>query len=184
MAQTVANIGGSWPAGVSSSLYPCEARRDWFLSRWRQETNRGRGEAPTPPRASQKRQAWQYRTFRSKSARQVSRTHAAYIAREGKYAARLEKGERLEAEEAGDLPAWAQANPQEFWQAADRHERANGATYREFEIALPRELAATDRLALVREFIQQELGDRHAYQFAIHCPTAIDGKTATRPRHV
>ena len=102
--------------------------------------------------------------------------HAAYIAREGKYANRLEKGERLEATEAGNLPAWAQANPLEFWQAADLHERANGTTYREFEVALPRELAAADRLSLVREFIAQELGDRHAYQFAIHCPTAVDGK--------
>lgn len=102
--------------------------------------------------------------------------HAAYIAREGKYADRLEKGERLEATEAGNLPAWAQASPQEFWNAADLHERKNGTTYREFEISLPRELAAADRLALVREFIQQELGDRHAYQFAIHCPTAVDGK--------
>jgi hypothetical protein len=102
--------------------------------------------------------------------------HAAYIAREGKYADRLEKGERLEATEAGNLPAWAQASPQEFWNAADLHERKNGTTYREFEVALPRELAAADRLALVREFIQQELGDRHAYQFAIHCPTAVDGK--------
>lgn len=102
--------------------------------------------------------------------------HAAYIAREGKYADRLEIGEKLEATEAGNMPAWAQASPQEFWQAADQNERANGTTYREFEIALPRELAAADRLALVREFIQQELGDRHAYQFAIHCPTAVDGK--------
>jgi hypothetical protein len=102
--------------------------------------------------------------------------HAAYVARDGKYADRLKKGERLEATEAGNLPAWAQANPQEFWQAADRHERANGTTYREFEIALPRELAAADRLSLVREFVAQELGDRHAYQFAIHCPTAVDGK--------
>jgi len=102
--------------------------------------------------------------------------HAAYVARDGKYADRLEKGERLEATEAGNMPAWAQANPQEFWQAADRHERSNGTTYREFEIALPRELAAADRLSLVREFVAQELGDRHAYQFAIHCPTAVDGK--------
>jgi hypothetical protein len=89
--------------------------------------------------------------------------HASYIAREGKYADRLESGEKLEATEAGNMPAWAQANPQEFWQAADQNERANGTTYREFEIALPRELAAADRLALVREFIQQELGERHAY---------------------
>ena len=102
--------------------------------------------------------------------------HAAYIAREGKYADRLEQGEKLEATEAGNLPAWAQANPQEFWNAADLHERKNGTTYREFEISLPRELATADRLSLVREFIQQELGDRHAYQFAIHCPTAVDGK--------
>ena len=62
----------------------------------------------------------------------------------------------------------------EFWQAADLHERANGTTYREFEVALPRELAAADRLALVREFIAQELGERHAYQFAIHCPTQLN----------
>ena len=102
--------------------------------------------------------------------------HAAYIAREGRYADRLDKGERLEAKEAGNMPAWAQINPLEFWQAADQHERANGTTYREFEIALPRELTAADRLALVREFVRQELGDRHAYQFAIHCPTAVDGQ--------
>lgn len=102
--------------------------------------------------------------------------HAAYIAREGRYADRLDKGERLEAKEAGNMPAWAQINPLEFWQAADQHERANGTTYREFEIALPRELTAADRLALVREFVRQEIGDRHAYQFAIHCPTAVDGQ--------
>jgi hypothetical protein len=102
--------------------------------------------------------------------------HAAYIARDGRYAGRLERGEKLEATGAGNLPAWAQANQLEFWQAADLHERANGTTYREFEVALPRELAAADRLALVREFIAQELGERHAYQFAIHCPTAVDGQ--------
>ena len=37
--------------------------------------------------------------------------HAAYIAREGRYADRLDKGERLEAKEAGNMPAWAQINP-------------------------------------------------------------------------
>lgn len=101
--------------------------------------------------------------------------HAAYIAREGRYADRLEKGERLEATEAGNMPAWAQSNPQAFWQAADAHERANGTTYREMEIALPRELDASQRRELVAGFVQQELGDRHAYQWAIHVPTAADG---------
>ena len=101
--------------------------------------------------------------------------HAAYIAREGQYANRLERGERLEATEAGNMPAWAQSNPLAFWQAADAYERKNGTTYREMEIALPRELSAAQRIELVREFVRQEIGDRHAYQWALHVPTAADG---------
>ncbi len=56
--------------------------------------------------------------------------------------------------------------------AADRHERANGATYREIEIALPRELNPDQRQALVLDFIRQEIGERHAHQWAIHNPGA------------
>lgn len=102
--------------------------------------------------------------------------HAAYIARAGKYGRYLERGEKLEATEAGNMPAWARDNPLEFWQAADAYERANGTTYREMEIALPRELDAAQRVALVRDFVRQEIGERHAYQWAIHAPTAADGK--------
>lgn len=101
--------------------------------------------------------------------------HAAYIAREGKYANRLEKGEKLEATEAGNMPAWAQKTPQAFWQAADANERKNGTTYREMEIALPRELNKRERAELVRDFVRQEIGERHAYQWAIHSPKAADG---------
>lgn len=101
--------------------------------------------------------------------------HAAYIAREAQYAHRLAHGEHLEAKGAGNLPAWALSEPNRFWQAADRHERANGTTYREMEIALPRELTPAQRLALVRAFVEQELGARHAYQWAIHTPRAADG---------
>ena len=75
--------------------------------------------------------------------------HAAYISREGQYAQRLERGEKLEATEAGNMPAWATAQPQQFWQAADAFERANGTTYREMEIALPRELQPEQRLSLI-----------------------------------
>ena len=59
-----------------------------------------------------------------------------------------------------------------FWSAADRHERANGATYREIEIALPRELNPDQRQALILDFIRQEIGERHAHQWAIHNPGA------------
>lgn len=95
--------------------------------------------------------------------------HAAYIFREGHYA-RDEKLERLDAKEAGNMPAWAEADPVSFWRVADEHERANGTTYREMEIALPRELAVEERVALVRAFVAQEIGTAHAYQWAIHTP--------------
>jgi hypothetical protein len=101
--------------------------------------------------------------------------HADYIAREGAYARRLDKGEALEATESGNMPRWAETNPGEFWRSADAHERANGTTYREFELALPRELPPEDRAALVRDFVKQELGERHAYTWAIHRPKAADG---------
>ncbi|RYF11553.1 MAG: MobA/MobL family protein, partial [Oxalobacteraceae bacterium] len=93
--------------------------------------------------------------------------HASYIFREGHYA-RDETLERLDATETGNMPSWAVNDPVSFWRAADAHERVNGTTYREMEIAIPRELAIEDRTALVREFVRQEIGDRHAYQWAIH----------------
>jgi hypothetical protein len=101
--------------------------------------------------------------------------HAAYIAREGKYAARLDRDEKLEATGSGNMPAWAQHCPQEFWSAADAYERKNGTTYREMEIALPREFSPQQRADLVHDFVRQEIGDRHAYQWAIHSPKAADG---------
>ena len=102
--------------------------------------------------------------------------HAEYISRTGKYAKKLEQGEKLEATESGNMPAWAGENPLTFWQAADQYERANGTVYREHEIALPRELTAEQRAELVREWVHHELGDRHAYTWAIHNKTALDGK--------
>src|SRR5690349_8110697 len=102
--------------------------------------------------------------------------HAAYIVREGQHARHLSRGEKLEACEGGNLPAWAEHDPLLFWQAADAHERSNGTTYREMEIALPRELDVEQRAGLVRAFVAQEIGGRHAYQWAIHTPIAADGQ--------
>ena len=98
--------------------------------------------------------------------------HAAYISREPSYARR----EGLEHSKHGNLPTWAQADPLDFWRAADTHERANGAVYREIEVALPRELTPAQRRALMHEFIDAHLGLRYAYTLAIHNPTAaLDG---------
>ena len=108
-------------------------------------------------------------------------SHSQYIARSGPYEYLLEReksrgaSEALEATRHGNMPTWAQDNPALFWQAADAHERKNGAPYREFEIALPRELTPEQRLDLVQAWVNQEIGDRHPYQFAVHCPLATDG---------
>jgi len=100
--------------------------------------------------------------------------HAQYIAREGEY--KVKHQEKLEAVEHGNLPNWAQGNPNLFWQCADEFERKNGAAYREIEIALPRELTSKQCQDLVQVFVEQELGDQHAYTWAIHSPKAsIEG---------
>ncbi|WP_077870535.1 MobA/MobL family protein [Escherichia coli] len=98
--------------------------------------------------------------------------HADYIERKEKYRDRQD----LEYSAHGNMPEWARDNPSHFWQAADQFERANGSTYRELEIALPRELTPEQRLELVQDFVRQEAGERHAWSFAIHNPKAsIDG---------
>ena len=66
------------------------------------------------------------------------------------------------------MPTWAKEDSAEFWRACDDLERANGRAYREFEVALPRELPHKEQAALVRQFVSEQLGDRHAYAWAIH----------------
>jgi hypothetical protein len=100
--------------------------------------------------------------------------HAEYIEREGEY--KLKHQEKLEATEHGNMPDWAQDDPNLFWRCADEFERKNGSTYREIEIALPRELTPQQRKGLVQVFVEHELGDKHAYTWAIHTPKAsIEG---------
>lgn len=113
--------------------------------------------------------------------------HAAYIARVGNYARLLNspKAEVLECCEHGNMPAWAQDDPLQFWIEADQRERKNGAIYREFELALPNELTPDQARDLVREFVAQEIGEKHAYTFAIHNGTAaLDGVQKNRNAHI
>ena len=90
--------------------------------------------------------------------------HSGYIAREGIYAERND----LIAREVGNMPTWAQANSADFWQACDELERANGRAYREFEVALPREFTHEQQRELVRQFVSEQLGNKHVYEWALH----------------
>jgi len=102
--------------------------------------------------------------------------HASYIARQGKHG-KDGKHEDLIFVQHGNLPAWASGDPAVFWKAADMHERANGASYREFEVALPTELTREQNIELVHEFVQQVIGNK-TFQLAIHEPNAAIGGVA------
>jgi hypothetical protein len=108
--------------------------------------------------------------FKSSSQAPPATAHAQYIAREGQYQGRG----GVELVESGNMPEFAQADPLMFWTAADAHERANGRTYTEIQIALPRELAPAQRQELAREATRELLGDRFAYTLAVHVPLAKD----------
>ena len=109
--------------------------------------------------------------------------HAAYISREGKYSGR-ERYEDLEATGHGNMPKWAEQEPGQFWNAADEYERANGSTYREIEVALPRELTPDQRHDLVEDFVRRELGEWHVYQWGIHNPKAALEKGEQPHAHI
>ena len=104
--------------------------------------------------------------------------HSDYINREGKYKAiendrdKYQKYEDLVYKNSGNMPEWAKEDPREFWKAADEFERANGRSYTEIEIALPNELTHEQQKELVEEFIKKQLGEDHAYSYAIHSKKA------------
>jgi hypothetical protein len=96
--------------------------------------------------------------------------HATYITRQGKYSNR----EDLVFTEHGNMPDWAKGNPSAFWKAGDKHERTNGAVYREQEIALPDDLTLDQNRELVSQLVPALVGNK-PFQYAIHAPNAALG---------
>jgi hypothetical protein len=94
--------------------------------------------------------------------------HSRYIAREGRYSELAEKRGETIYHGAGNLPEWANAEASLFWEAAEKYERANANHYREFEVALPRELSHEQMESTVKGFSQEQFGERHAYEYALH----------------
>jgi len=101
--------------------------------------------------------------------------HALYITRQGKYRNR----EDLVCSGHGNLPAWTGGDPNRFWKTADARERANGAVYREHEIALPSALTREQQIELAETLVHELVGDK-AYQYAVHAPnSSLEGTTNT-----
>ena len=109
------------------------------------------------------------------TAKTVSRGESAsaavrsdYIERSGRYASDhaelLHKGH-------GNMPAWAEAAPRNYWEAADAHERANGRLFKQLEFALPKELSTAQQTALAYSFCRDMARTKDGplpYSFAIH----------------
>lgn len=91
--------------------------------------------------------------------------HAKYIERHGSHRARAD----LIHSSYGNMPGWAASNPNEFWQMADQYERANGAAYREHEIALPNELTSAQLVELAERLVHNLVGTK-PYHYALHAP--------------
>ncbi|MDR0339447.1 MAG: MobA/MobL family protein [Desulfovibrio sp.] len=91
-----------------------------------------------------------------------------YIERSGRYASDhaelLHKGH-------GNMPAWAEAAPRNYWEAADTHERANGRLFKQLEFALPKELPPERQIALAASFCREMARTKDGplpYSFAVH----------------
>ena len=97
---------------------------------------------------------------------QSAKAKSEYIEREGKY----EKDrDELAYSESGNMPEWAEDDPQKYWEAADEHERANGSLFKEVEFALPVELDDGQQRELASSFAADLTGGgRLPYTMAIH----------------
>lgn len=81
----------------------------------------------------------------------------------------LKDGESVEFVKSGNMPKWAEKNPQIFWHSADRYEIERGRTSQVMTVALPKELSSWQRQELVENFID-EFANKHQFPFtcAIH----------------
>ncbi len=55
-----------------------------------------------------------------------------------------------------------------FFSMSDELERANGMTYKEIKLALPKELSLESNINLLNDFIEKELGNKYYYSAVIH----------------
>lgn len=93
----------------------------------------------------------------SASAGQSAAAKRDYILREGKYA---DDASELVQSGHEHMPAFAQAEPRDFWAAADEHERKNARLCSEIRLVLPKELNQARQVNLIKSFIKERLTDQ------------------------
>lgn len=87
--------------------------------------------------------------------------------------------------ESDHMPSWADEEPEEYWDAADLYERANGRLSVSADFALPRDLDANDQIALARAFAK-ELTEKQflPYTLAIHAGRNANGEEHNPHAHL
>ena len=105
----------------------------------------------------------------SRSKGQSARAAAAYIQREAEYSRDQDRADELLYTASGHMPAWAEADPTDYWNAADLYERANGRLFKRLEFALPTALTADEQRELAVGFAHHLTADEQLpYTLAIH----------------
>lgn len=94
-----------------------------------------------------------------------------YINRDGKYKSEILRQE-LVAQEDFNLPSWA-PNAKTFFEAADRYERNNGITFKQFIIMLPCELSIEENIKISQDIKDKIIGNHKAGTWAIHNKQAV-----------
>ena len=103
----------------------------------------------------------------SRSKGQSARAAAAYIQRTAEY--RPDQADELVYTESGHMPAWAEAEPTTYWDAADLYERANGRLFKRVEVALPLALTEAEQRELAVGFAHHLTDGEHLpYTLAVH----------------
>ena len=94
-----------------------------------------------------------------------------YINRDGKYKSETLRQE-LVAQEDFNLPSWA-PDAKTFFEAADRYERNNGITFKQFIIMLPCELSIEENIKISQDIKDKIIGNHKAGTWAIHNKQAV-----------
>lgn len=106
--------------------------------------------------------------------------HSDYISREGKYKNIKHENNDNKTDLVAKgyrLPKWAERKPKKFFNMADKFERKNGVSYKEFEFALPNELTLKQNKEIIDKFLNKYMKDKYFY-YTIHDKkiSSIEGK--------
>lgn len=105
-----------------------------------------------------------------------------YITRNGKYQSDTLRQE-LVASESFNLPSWA-PDGKTFFTAADKFERNNGTTFKQFIIMLPCELDNDENIKIAQDIKDKIIGNNKAGIWAIHSKQAITANVQNVHLHI